>query len=264
MFGKMLKKSLPVFLMVVFSAALIACSKKGRELKFEYSVDDNDNIHITGLEKESVSMSKITIPSELDGKKVVAIDRGAFRDNGYIEEVIMEDGITDIAENVFYNCYHLENITFPSSVASVGTNIVKGTLYEKNKFKESEEIIVNDILVAVRSDVTHYKVPDSVKTIAPGAFYCYASLDEVEFSEHVENIGNFAFSGCTGLERLELPGNIKNIGYGAFYGCTNLTLIIPDAVESVGRDACFDVKTVIYGGMLQTDEWGAKELYKNN
>ena len=43
----------------------------------------------------------------LDGKKVLAIGDGAFRDDTFIKKVVIEDGIESIGSNAFLSCYNL-------------------------------------------------------------------------------------------------------------------------------------------------------------
>ena len=43
-----------------------------------------------------------------------------------IETIILKNGITNIYENVFENCYKLKNIIIPDSVISIGNNAFKG------------------------------------------------------------------------------------------------------------------------------------------
>lgn len=61
----------------------------------------------------------LTIPSAIDGKPVVAIADGAFRDCE-LERVTVPDGVTSIGWFAFSGCYRLTSVTLPASVSSIG------------------------------------------------------------------------------------------------------------------------------------------------
>lgn len=61
----------------------------------------------------------LNIPSEIDGKPVIAIADGAFR-NCTPEHVTIPDGVTSIGWFAFSGCYRLTSVTLPASVSSIG------------------------------------------------------------------------------------------------------------------------------------------------
>lgn len=239
---------------------LAGCRKQKIIPVFTYEKQEDGNIVITGLTDKGKADSMITVPSVLDGGNVTSIASEAFRDSPYLREVIIEEGIAGIAENVFLNCTSLESITFPQSLKEIGTHAVTNTKWEKDIFEKSDEIIINDILVEVKSDIVSYTIPDSVTCIASGAFYGNKELKEVRFNDRLEKIGNYAFSGCTGLTGIKIPSGVKIIGYGAFSGCTQLEIMVASSVEQIATEAFSDVEKLIYKGNLEGSPWGAKTL----
>lgn len=239
---------------------LSGCRKQKIIPVFTYEKQEDGNIVITGLTDKGKADSKITVPSVLDGGNVTSIASEAFRDSPYLREVIIEEGIAGIAENVFLNCTSLESITFPQSLKEIGTHAVTNTKWEKDIFEKSDEIIINDILVEVKSDVVSYTIPDNVTCIASGAFYGNMELKEVGINDRLEKIGNYAFSGCTGLTDIKIPSGVKTIGYGAFSGCTQLEITVDSSVEQIATEAFLDVEKLIYKGNLEGSPWGAKNI----
>jgi len=67
-------------------------------------------------------------------------------------------------------------------------------------------------------------LPESVKTIVPGAFYANASLREITLPSGVVSIGDYAFYGCTALESVTVPRSVRSIGVKAFASCPALTI----------------------------------------
>lgn len=225
---------------------LAGCKKKAYIPDFLYDVSDNQTVTITGLTDKGRAMTKLTVPATLDGHPVVAIGSEAFRDHTILTEVVVEDGIKEIGENAFFNCIALETITVPASVETIGTNMATNSKWKKNQLEEKEEIVVNNILIAVRPEITEYQIPQGTKKIASGVFYGNTQLQKVTIPDSVEWIGNYAFSGCSSLTELVIPKAVKNIGYGAFANCENLTLTVPEQVDNIGIDAFLNVKNITH------------------
>lgn len=249
-----------IFFMLCILMTAAGCRKQQMIPVFTYEKNDDGTIVITGLTDKGKADSKLTIPAVLDGCSVTAIASEAFRDNYYLSEVVFEEGVTGIAENAFLNCTSLEKIIFPQSLKTVGTHAVTNTKWEKDQLEQSSEIVVNDILIAVKADVTDYVIPENVRTIASGVFYTNTELTRVQFNSGLESIGNYAFSGCTALMKIELPDGLEEIGYGAFSGCTQLDIRVNASVTQIGQDAFLGVKHISYSGSLSGSPWGAEEL----
>lgn len=258
---KSIKAAIFLFALCICMTMLFAGCRKQKIIPvFTYEKQEDGSIVITGLTDKGKADSKITVPSVLDGGNVTLVASEAFRDSPYLREVIIEEGIAGIAENVFLNCTSLESITFPESLKEIGTHAVTNTKWEKDIFEKSDEIIINDILVEVKSDVASYMIPDGVTCIASGAFYGNKELKEVRFNDKLQKIGNYAFSGCTGITGIKLPSGVKIIGYGAFSGCTQLEITVDSSVEQIATEAFLDVERLIYEGNLEGSPWGAKNL----
>ena len=239
---------------------LTGCRKQKVIPVFTYEKQEDGTITITGLTDKGKADSKLTVPSVLDGCNVTAIASEAFRDSSYLSEVVIEEGVTSIAENVFLNCTSLENITFPQSVTEIGTHAITNTKWEKDALENGDEIIINNILVEVKSGITSYTIPENVTYIASGVFYGNSELEEVKFNDKLEKIGNYAFSGCTAITAVTLPSSVKIIGHGAFSGCTQLELEVGSLVEQIGTEAFLNVKELKYSGKLEGSPWGALSI----
>ena len=147
-----------------------------------------------------------------NGKKVLGIRDGAFKNCTGITNVYMLDGIITIGSGVFEGCTSLKTITLPSTLTKLGDKAFYGC--------ESLESL---------------KMPTELKNIGMGAFAGCVSLSEIEFNEKLLSLGDIAFSGCTSLTEAMLPDSVVLIGTGAFYGCTSLKKVfLPQEVKAIG------------------------------
>ena len=157
--------------------------------------------------------------------------------------MVFEEGVKSIGDNVFLNCTMLQTIAFPQSLENVGTHVVTNTRWEKSRLESSDEIIVNNILLAVKENLTEYTVPENVVSIGSGVFYDNTVLEKITLNSRVEEIGNYAFASCYELHSIEIPELSVNSG-----------------VEEIGQDAFLDVEQLAYDGKLAGSPWGAKSI----
>ncbi len=136
-----------------------------------------------------------------------------------ILKIVIENGVTNISDNAFYNSNAL-SLTIPSSVESIGNNA----------FRKSQIISVT--------------IPDGVKTIGNDAFCECSNLSSVAIPNSVKTIGERAFRSCRELTSIALPASIESVGSGAFTDCDNM--------ESATFAPGDDDKTVMIGDNMFT------------
>lgn len=112
-------------------------------------------------------MTNITIPNSVE-----TIGPSAFEECNSLTDVIIPEGVKTIEYWAFYGCQNLKTVSFPSSLVSIGHN----------------------------------------------AFYYCSQLSSVSLPESIESIGNDAFGWCTGLNSISVPTKVIRIGERAFHG----------------------------------------------
>ena len=222
---------------------------------FEYKVDSDGNATIT---KYSGNVSALTIPDDIDGYPVVAIGANAFSGNGYLQSVVVPDGVTSIGEGAFLacpklsqvalspklkvlggyafgDCDSLTSITIPKSLEKTTTGLYPNYIRNfqwgvfiacdnlKNiTFEEGTTKIANG-LFANNDSIEKIVIPNTVTSIENDAFYKCSKLKEVSFSNSLISIGSNAFSSDKLIEKAEIPDTVTTIKEGAFLGCSNLS-----------------------------------------
>ena len=109
------------------------------------------------------------------------------------------------------------------------------------------------------------RVPQSEKIIPRKIYQNNQYLQEVKFSEGLDEIGEEAFKGCTGLDVLILPKSIKHLGSECFSGCTSLRNVSMslERIQSIGtnpfgesafnKECGWGVKTIL-GGIVSSED----------
>lgn len=82
---------------------------------FTYEITDS-GILLTGWKGSGTSLE---IPAFLDGKPVIAVGDGAFRDSD-LERVTVPEGVVSIGWFAFSGCYKLSSVSLPASVTAIG------------------------------------------------------------------------------------------------------------------------------------------------
>lgn len=121
----------------------------------------------------------------------------------YVKKVVIEDGITEIGDEAFGGCMHLNSVSIANGVERIGNGA----------FDFAREL-------------TSITLPSSLKTIGDNAFI-NSGLTRMIVPNGVTHIGKLAFNGNKDLEKLILPASINYMGdatdMGPMSGCPKLT-----------------------------------------
>ena len=166
------------------------------------------------------------------------------------KNVVLEEGIKQIASFAFANNKELESIELPDSLIVIGNQAFSGCSKLKN-IKVGPNVSNID-------GISFYGIPtDSNIEISPANNYyifengmlltkdrkelvrVITNNEEVEIPNGIEVIGDYAFHNCTKLKNVVIPSTVKKIGQSFNY-CSALERIeIPSSIESISSN-CFD------------------------
>ena len=138
-----------VALMVAVPTKNVSAESSGN-LNFTLVTDDqgNDSYSVSILSAAKPTAEFVVVPEEYDGIPVTAVAMNGFMSSAKLKKVILPKSIKEIGNNAFMNCANLERISmlsvenigmnafamcpqlsglfFPSSVMSVGANVLRG------------------------------------------------------------------------------------------------------------------------------------------
>ncbi len=162
-----------------------------------------------------------------------SVGSGMFSSQTYIKEIIIEEGVSSVANTAFQYCTSLESVTIKSStITSIGKHTFLGCTSLKT-----------------------ISIPNSIVTIGEQAFYGCGKLTTVTDMTNVSTIENGAFQKCEKLV-ITIPTSISAIGKKAFEECKGLTSVtISGTVGTIEEDAfreCTELMTLIIGGSVST------------
>jgi hypothetical protein len=211
-------------------------------------------------------------------------------EEGYDGDIVIPETIEDvpvrrIREYAHYSNVHIGNLSIPANMQDMTLYSAVNrafpdyvitfdsvTVDENNEYFSSEngvlfnkdktELIRYPIFDSDKDefiDKIEYKIPDTVKTICPFAFYD-TFVKKVELPETLDRIMTGAFSRSR-LTDINIPDSVEKIDNCVFSGCRNLEKIaIPDTVEEIGEYAfaeCCELSEVKLPKYLGTIEEGA-------
>lgn len=234
----------------VFSAtfrildSFTAKTAEGIDMKFKYIDADSKTCEVASYCIDESTSGKVTIPSSVNGFKVVRIGKAAFNGRASLTTVVIPSTVVELASGAFLNCSGLTSVTIPNGVTSI----------DSHAFERC-------------SSLTSLTIPNSVTSIETFAFAGCSGLTSVTIPNSVTSIGDQSFDGCTGLTSLTIPNSVTSIGRFAFSGCTNLTSVtIPNSVTSIGVNAfndCSGLKSIkILASDLETGAYAFSGLEK--
>lgn len=146
-------------------------------------------------------------------------------ENCTLESYSVKEGTRDI----IFARGNIKNLSIPSSVTSIACDYLdifdtikvdsKNTVYDsRDKCNALIDTATDTMIYAGRNA----KIPNTVKNIGSGAFYCHNELKNIIIPQNIVNIGDGAFVNCENLITAYISDGVKNIGVDAFSMCDKL------------------------------------------
>ena len=173
---------------------------------YKYIIRRNGYVEI---ERVFSNSNEISIPSEIDGKKVAYIGANAIK-NKNVKRIILPDGIFAIGNSAFSELHSLESVSMPESVMA----ICMDAFYNCENLK----------------DITF---PKKLRAIGDRTFMNCSSIEKAEFSDELVLITREAFNSCKKLAKVDFGNNLMDIYASAFENTALTEVVIPDSIHSL-------------------------------
>lgn len=205
----------------------------------------------------------ITIPEEIDGYPVKALDKNLFYSKSdtdtsiskvIAEKIIIPASVEEIGTFAFYGCVNVKE--YEVAEDSPAFCDVDGVMYDKNQkmlmayplASEATEYTVADGAIFIDygafsncKAIENIVLPDSLETIGEWAFAKCINLKEISLPDKITKINRYTFAYCVNLTDIKWSSSLTTIDKGAFGGCTLLTEItLPDSIIEIGQGVFSD------------------------
>ena len=169
-----------------------------------------------------------------------------------IKKVVIEEGVTNIAESSFFRCTDLTEVKIAGSVTEVGGD----AFYECTSLKK---IVLPGAVTKIEacafagcSSLTEIVIPDTVSFIGMMAFQECSSLKKITLPAALTSIEDYLFFNADALQSVVIPYGAKYIGFQAFAGCDKLYSVeIPATVAYIEDRAfasCTNLSSITFRG----------------
>ena len=177
----------------------------------------------------------VRVPQVVDGKPVLALGKELFANCLKIKGVELPDSLVAIEERAFFNCERLVEanksrsemkVNLPDGVRQIGDGAFEQCYsIESVKFPTGVQQIGDGAFAKCRSlnQIGFYQCL-KLRSIGAWAFQgCFRiELFMPSWSQELREIGSEAFADCVKLTRCEIPKSVDSIGAGAFSRCLKL------------------------------------------
>lgn len=233
-----MKKFFTFVLVACASLAAVAQSSGtcGESATWELSEDNILTISGTGdASKGDWGTSAVSIIVE---EGITSLANESFSNFASLTEVSLPNTLTTIGNKVFFGCSNLAEITLPESLTHMGHLCFNGTKIFENS--EGPVVYVGDFVTYCKESgmPKELEIKEGIRFICPYAFaYLECSWDTLTLPSTLERIDNYAFY----YQYLSLvtcrATTPPTCGTSVFYKQGNCSLLVPEGQASAYKNA---------------------------
>ena len=184
---------------------------------------------------------------------VTEIASQAFYNKHALKSVVIPEGVVRICREAFCKCSYrdhaVQSIAIPGSVKEIGERAFGAcatlripSLESWLGIKHEGELFTMPYSLEIgQAELTDLWFPNNIEQIPDYAFAWCKSFQSVTIPKSVVKVGSFAFAHCGALQSATIKRGVTKIGECAFEDCNNLRCVqMPESLEIVGRDAFKD------------------------
>ena len=216
---------------------------EGTEISFTVIDPDAKTCAISSQCIAENTTGKVTVPSYVEGFRVVEAKNDAFYNRKSITSVELPYTVTKLNQWTFQYCESLTEVSLPSNLEEMGPYTFYGCKQLKSVSLPSKITDIPRMTFYNCWSLTSVKFPNAVDSIFDSAFEYCKSLESVALPTTVKYIDNYVFYGCTSLKTITGIANIEYIGTSAFYNTPWLSNL-PSGMTYIGKVAFKYVGTI--------------------
>jgi len=195
------------------------------------------------VSSDNKSITNISIPSSYNGKPVIGIAAGGFKNCTGLESIVIPDTVKTIGANAFWCCSALTSVVFTGSVTQIGQYAFLGCT-------SLESVYISSLSDWCNTEFLSY---DATPMYHASALYLNNEpITTANIPDDVTVIHSFAFGYCDQLKQVRLSENVRIVEKNAFISSESISVIVPKTVERIKEDAfsrCEQAK-IYYEGTL--------------
>ena len=176
-------------------------------------------------------ISEITTIVVEDG--ITSIADTAFSGHSAVTKVVIADSVTEIGDRVFYRCTSLSDVKLSANLTSLGASAFSGCTSLTGITLPDSLTTLSNSLFADCSALTRVDFPANV-TVLEDSVFGGCGFTELTLPEGITSLGKNCFASCRSLERIHLPSTLTTMGQGTFNRTQALkSIVIPGGVREI-------------------------------
>ena len=157
--------------------------------------------------------------------------------NSVVETVKLSNGLTEISESMFSDCYNLTSVTLPTGLKVLPINCFRYCTELQTITLPSGLTEIKNFAFINCTKLENIVIPNTVTKMGEAVFEYCEKLSNVTLSNTLTEIPTETFASCTKLETLTIPASVTKINAKAFLESGLLNVVIPDSVTEIANNA---------------------------
>lgn len=160
----------------------------------------------------------------------------AFKWCTSLEYVELPETLVGIGWEAFYTCTSLKHVDFPLSLESIGNSAFGDCGLESVELPANIRRLGSETFAGCR-ELKEAVIPSGIESLGWGTFRGCWTLERIALPDDIDMMPDRMFEDCESLSSCEWPLTLETIGEGAFEGCSFESIILPDNIREIAKDA---------------------------
>ena len=213
------------------------------------SADQMYQYYVQKSYMKSKEISAATAPADR------VLRAGLYTNDDRVYELVVPEGVEEIADSAFAGLETLNKITLPSTLTKIGAHAFQNCTGLKEVVIPAKTMTeIGEEAFSGCSELKSITLPTGITEIGRSVFEQCRKLETVKLPKNgIRIIGDRAFYYCKALTALTLCPELEFIGKEAFANCGVTELKIPDSVTFIGTRAFYasGLKTLKFPANLE-------------